>query len=121
MQHLMIKVRQATYRAQIHAYMLHRSHLGPSAERDYSSIPHGWRPGSIYQGILDSSGTISIRYISACFNDGAQYNAATNNARSGSSYAETLFGPPPATFSNNGNLVALDVLNAAFDMIPKNA
>ncbi|VDC01088.1 unnamed protein product [Peniophora sp. CBMAI 1063] len=60
-----------------------------------------------------------VQFIKAFLN--VQYNAATNNARSGSSYAQALFGPPPATFSNNGNLVALDVLNAAFDMIPKNA
>ncbi|KZV68896.1 hypothetical protein PENSPDRAFT_686824 [Peniophora sp. CONT] len=50
-----------------------------------------------------------------------QYNGATKNARSGSSYSSVLFGPPPAEFSNAGNLVALDVLNAAFDMVPKNS
>ncbi|KZV60968.1 hypothetical protein PENSPDRAFT_659255 [Peniophora sp. CONT] len=52
-----------------------------------------------------------------------QYNELTGYARSPGTdaYSTALFGPgpPPSTFSSSGNILALDVLNAAFDALPR--
>ncbi|VDB85474.1 unnamed protein product [Peniophora sp. CBMAI 1063] len=48
-----------------------------------------------------------------------QYDSVTTAARNGSSYAIAPAGPAPAKFSNEGNIMALDMLNAAFAMAPK--
>ncbi|KZV68909.1 hypothetical protein PENSPDRAFT_666106 [Peniophora sp. CONT] len=54
-----------------------------------------------------------VRFIEAFLT--VQYNAATKNVRNGNSYSPDLDGAQaPASFSDSGNLVALDVLNAAF-------
>lgn len=50
-----------------------------------------------------------------------QYTHLTSNARSGSNYSTSLYGPAPPAYNSNGNIVALDVLNAAFDSVSQNA
>ncbi|VDB89452.1 unnamed protein product [Peniophora sp. CBMAI 1063] len=50
-----------------------------------------------------------------------QYNGLTSNARSGDNYSTVIFGPPPQAYTSNGNIIALNVLNAAFDYLPHNA
>ncbi|VDB89431.1 unnamed protein product [Peniophora sp. CBMAI 1063] len=42
-----------------------------------------------------------------------QYNELVGNARSGSNYSTSLVGPAPPSYNSDGNIVALDVLNAA--------
>ncbi|VDB89470.1 unnamed protein product [Peniophora sp. CBMAI 1063] len=59
-----------------------------------------------------------VPFIKAFLN--VQYNELVNNAREpgGNVYSTALFGPPPASNASSGNILALDVLNAAFDMLP---
>ncbi|KZV74669.1 hypothetical protein PENSPDRAFT_681840 [Peniophora sp. CONT] len=45
-----------------------------------------------------------------------QYNTVITMGRNGASYASAPAGPPPTKFSNEGNIMALDMLNAAFAM-----
>ncbi|VDC01089.1 unnamed protein product [Peniophora sp. CBMAI 1063] len=47
-----------------------------------------------------------------------QYNAATQTARKGNSYSASLVDGAPSTYSDAGNLVAIDILNAAFPISP---
>ncbi|KZV60966.1 hypothetical protein PENSPDRAFT_759722 [Peniophora sp. CONT] len=50
-----------------------------------------------------------------------QYSRLTTNARSGDNYGTVIFGPSPQAYNSNGNIIALDILNAAFDSLPHNA
>ncbi|VDB89472.1 unnamed protein product [Peniophora sp. CBMAI 1063] len=59
-------------------------------------------------------------YIQGFIN--VQYNQLISKARTGSesnAYSTLIYGPPPTSFETNGNIFALDVLNAAFDALPK--
>ncbi|KZV63251.1 hypothetical protein PENSPDRAFT_758132 [Peniophora sp. CONT] len=47
-----------------------------------------------------------------------QYHGLINNARTGNNYTTSLTGPTPHAFNSSGNIVAMDVLNAAFDLLP---
>ncbi|VDB85472.1 unnamed protein product [Peniophora sp. CBMAI 1063] len=60
---------------------------------------------------------ILVQFIEAFLT--VQYNSVINLALNGNSYASAPTGPPPLTFSNEGNIMALDILNAAFAMAPK--
>ena len=50
-----------------------------------------------------------------------QYNELVGNAYNpdNNTYSAAIFGPAPRKFFPAGNIVALDVLNAAFDAAPK--
>ncbi|KZV63252.1 hypothetical protein PENSPDRAFT_758133 [Peniophora sp. CONT] len=52
-----------------------------------------------------------------------QYNELVGNGRSGSNYSTSFTGPAPPAYNSNGNIVALDVFNAAMqvDMLPSDA
>ncbi|KZV73962.1 hypothetical protein PENSPDRAFT_749655 [Peniophora sp. CONT] len=50
-----------------------------------------------------------------------QYSNLVQNAQSGNFYSTALDGPPPQSYTSDGNIVALDVLNAALNIPPGDA